>query len=127
MERHYSAARARTTGRVTREFINDDDWFHNAENYIYFYHLGMADPTNAETRRRAQRFAGFYLNDDPAVPNYDPEHHIVRSPCSGSKGPLLQMRRGEIHYDLTHDHATLGPNFDFTRQLVGGSRDQTPR
>ena len=72
----------------------------------------MADPANAETRRRAQRFAGFYLNDDPAVPNYDPEHRIVRSPCSGSKGPLLQMRRGEIHYDLTHDHATLGPNFD---------------
>ena len=99
-------------GRVTREFINDDDWFHNAENYIYFYHLGMADPTNAETRRRAQRFAGFYLNDDPAVPNYDPEHRIVRSPCSGSKGPLLQMRRGEIHYDLTHDHATLGPDFN---------------
>ena len=22
------------------------------------------------------------------------------------------MRRGEIHYDLTHDHATLGPGFD---------------
>ena len=99
-------------GRVTREFINDDDWFHNAENYIYFYHLGMADPANAETRRRAQRFAGFYLNDDPAVPNYDPEHRIVRSPCSGSKGPLFQMRRGEIHYDLTHNHATLGPGFD---------------
>ena len=99
-------------GRVAREFINDDDWFHNAENYIYFYHLGMADPTNADTRRRAQRFAGLYLNDDPAVPNYDPEHRIVRSPCSGSKGPLFQMRRGEIHYDLTHDHATLGPSFD---------------
>ena len=110
-------------GRVTREFINDDDWFHNAENYIYFYHLGMADPTNAETRRRAQRFAGFYLNDDPAVPNYDPEHRIVRSPCSGSKGPLLQMRRGEIHYDLT---PTITPRWGrtLTCPLTGG---RTPR
>ena len=22
--------------RLTREFINDDDWFHNGENYVYF-------------------------------------------------------------------------------------------
>ncbi len=74
--------------------------------------MGTADPANAETRRRAQRFAGFYLNDDPAVLNYDPEHHIVRSPCSGSKGRLFQMRPGEIHYDLAHGHTTLGPGFD---------------
>ena len=72
-------------GRVTNEFVNDDDWFHNAENYIYFYHLGMADPTNLETVRRARRFAGFYLNEDPTVANYDPEHRVVRSPCSGIK------------------------------------------
>ena len=98
-------------GRVTREFINDDDWFHNAENYIYFYHLGMADPTNLEPVRRARRFAGFYLNEDPTVANYNPEHRVVRSPCSGSKGPLFRMRPGEIHYDIVHGHATLGPGF----------------
>ena len=40
-------------GRAHREFISDDDWFHNGENYIYFYHLGMADATNAEMMRRA--------------------------------------------------------------------------
>ena len=98
-------------GRVTNEFVNDDDWFHNAENYIYFYHLGMADPSNLETIRRARRFAGWYINEDPDVPNYDPQHRIVRSPCSGSRGPLFNMRQGEIHYDIEHGHATLGPGF----------------
>ena len=44
-------------GRASREFINNDDWFHNSENYIYFYHLGLVDPAHAENRRRAQRFA----------------------------------------------------------------------
>ena len=99
-------------GRVTNEFVNDDDWFHNAENYIYFYHLGMADPTNLENVRRARRFAGWYLNEDPAVPNYDAVNRVVRSPCSGSLGPLAHMRPGEIHYDIVHEHATLGPGFD---------------
>ena len=55
----------------------------HADNYIYFYHLGMVDPTNLENVRRARRFAGWYLNEDPAVPNYDPVNRVVRSPCSG--------------------------------------------
>ncbi len=94
-------------GRASREFINDDDWFHNSENYIYFYALGLSDPTNTEMMRRARRFAGFYLAEDPQVPNYDPEHRIIRSPFSGSKGPLFHARFDDVRYNLEHGHLNL--------------------
>ena len=98
-------------GRAHKEFISDDDWFHNAENYIYFYHLGMADPTSRETMRRARRFAGFYLGEDPEAPNYDPRHRIVRSPFSGSRGPRASARFSDVRYNIEHGHATLGPGW----------------
>jgi len=98
-------------GRVTKEFVNDDDWFHNSENYVYFYALGLSDPTNAAMMRRARRFAGLYLNEDPEAPNYDPRHRLIRSPFSGSKGPLFHARYADVHYNLEHGHATLGPGF----------------
>jgi hypothetical protein len=100
-------------GRAHNEFISDDDWFHNAENYIYFYYLGLADPTNADMLRRARRFAGLYMNDDPQVPNYDPKHRLIRSPFSGSKGPLFHARYADVQYNIEYGHATLGPDFDF--------------
>jgi hypothetical protein len=100
-------------GRVSREFINDDDWFHNSENYIYFYHLGLSEPTNAETVRRAQRFAGLYTGEDPQAPNFDPAHRIVRSPFSGSRGPLFHARFDDVRYNLEHGHTTLGPGFSY--------------
>ena len=99
-------------GRATKEFINNDDWFHNSENYIYFYGLGMADPTNAEMMRRARRFAGFYMNEDPDVANYDPEHRIIRSPFTGSTGPLFHARYADVQYNIEYGHTTLGPGFE---------------
>ena len=99
-------------GRISKEFVNDDDWFHNSENYIYFYALGLSDPTNAEMMRRARRFAGFYMNEDAEVPNYDARHRIVRSPFSGSKGPLFHARYADVHYNILHGHLTLGPGFE---------------
>ncbi|NKB68842.1 MAG: hypothetical protein GKR89_17390 [Candidatus Latescibacteria bacterium] len=98
-------------GRAHREFISDDDWFHNSENYIYFYALGLADPTNNEMLRRARRFAGFYMGEDPQVPNYDPQQRIIRSPFSGSKGPLFHARYADVQYNLEYGHTTLGPDF----------------
>jgi hypothetical protein len=101
-------------GRASREFINDDDWFHNAENYIYFYGLGLVDPTVRDNRDRAQRFAGFYTGQDPAAPCYDPAHRIIRSPFSGSKGPLFHARWADVHYNLLHEHTTLGPGVELS-------------
>jgi len=99
-------------GRAEKEFVSDDDWFHNSENYIYFYYLGLADPTNAEMMRRALRFAGFYMNEDPEIPNYDPAHRLIRSPFSGSKGPLFHARYADVQYNIEHGHTTLGPGFE---------------
>lgn len=97
-------------GRVTKEFVNDDDWFHNGENYIYFYALGMVDPTVRDNHDRARRFAGFYIGDDAEVDNYDPAARIIRSPFSGSKGPLFHARFDDVRYNLEHGHTTLGPD-----------------
>lgn len=101
-------------GRVTDEFVNDDDWFHNAENYIYFYALGLVDPTVRDNVDRARRFAGFYLGDGAGANphdrgNYDAAHRVIRSPFSGSKGPLFHARFADVRYNLEHGHTTLGP------------------
>lgn len=97
-------------GRVTDEFVNDDDWFHNAENYIYFYALGMVDPTIRDNVDRARRFAGYYIGDNADVDNYDPAARIIRSPFSGSRGPLFHARFDDVRYNLEHGHTTLGPD-----------------
>ena len=99
-------------GRIAREFVCSDDWFHNSENYVYFYALGLSDPTNAEMLRRARRFSGFYMAEDPDVPNYDPEHRIIRSPFSGSTGPLFEARWDDVQYNLEYGHVKLSPKFD---------------
>ncbi len=95
--------------RLTREFINDDDWFHNGENYVYFSALGLVEPTNAEMMRRARRFAGIYMGEDSESPNYDKKHRIIRSPYNGGKGPLFHARYEDVHYNLVHNHVNLSP------------------
>ena len=99
-------------GRIANEFVCDDDWFHNSENYVYFYALGLSDPTNAEMMKRARRFSGFYLAEDPEVPNYDPERSIIRSPFSGSRGPLFHARWNDVRYNIEHGHVKLSPIFE---------------
>ncbi len=74
-------------GTVHKEYELGYDQFHQAESYIYFYLLCLADPSNQRNRARAQRFAGLYMNEDPAAPNYDPEKKIIRAPHNGSGGP----------------------------------------
>ena len=74
-------------GLVDREYEIGYDQFHQGESYIYFYFLCLADPANAANVERAKRFAGFYIGEDPAAPNYDPAHKIIRAPHNGSRGP----------------------------------------
>ena len=74
------------SGTVHKEYARCEDQFHQSESDIFFYHLCMADPANASLAIRAQRFAGFYLNEDPEAINYDPEHRIILSPFNGSGG-----------------------------------------
>ena len=78
-------------GRIHKEYERGYDQFHQCESYIYFYHMCLADPSNEKLIDRARRFAGFYLNEDPAAQNYDPQHKIIRAPHNGSGGPAWGM------------------------------------
>ena len=72
---------------VVKEYEQGYDWFHQGEGYLFFYMLGLADPANPLYKERAQRFAGFYLNEDPQAPNFDAQLKLVRCPFVGSSGP----------------------------------------
>ena len=74
-------------GPVLDEYERGYDQFHQAESYIYFYFLCLADPENERNRERAARFAGLYLNENPDALNYDPRRKLVRAPHNGSGGP----------------------------------------
>ncbi|MBM83123.1 MAG: hypothetical protein CMJ78_21385 [Planctomycetaceae bacterium] len=81
-------------GMYYREFPCMFDWLHNAEGLVVFSMQGLSDPNDEFYRKRVRRFAGFYLNDDPQAPNYDPKHKIIRSMFNGSRGPLLRKATG---------------------------------
>ena len=93
--RQYTAARTRDVplardGMYYKEFPVSFDWQHNAEGLSVFNLQGLSDPDDRAFRDRVRRFAGFYMNEDPGAPNYDPDRKIIRSLFNGSRGPLLR-------------------------------------
>jgi hypothetical protein len=88
-------------GLVYKEYERGYDQFHQSESYLYFYFLCLADPTNPQLTERARRFAGFYLNEDPEAPNYDPELKLIRAPHNGSAGPRWGFIDGDPIYPWT--------------------------
>ena len=81
-------------GIFHKGFVAYNDFHHHAEQYASFSQLPLADPGNARFSKLALRFAGFYLNEglDPdAEPNYDYQHHVIRSGITGSRGALLEI------------------------------------
>ncbi len=92
--RQYAEATAETVpatkdGMYYKEFVISFDWEHNGEGLAAFLFYGLADPADQVWQKRLKRFAGFYMNEDPEAPNYDPEHKIIRSLHNGSRGPKL--------------------------------------
>jgi hypothetical protein len=77
-------------GMYYKEFPVMFDWQHNAEGLRVFNAMGLSDPYNANYRRRARRYAGFYMNEDPGAANYDPGRKLIRSMINGSRGPMLR-------------------------------------
>lgn len=77
-------------GMYYKEFPVMFDWLHNGEGLVVFNLQGLSDPDDLLFQQRARRYAGFYLNEDPGAPNYDPTHKIIRSLFNGSRGPLLR-------------------------------------
>src|SRR5687767_9723704 len=75
--RQYGELRTKLTdlssnGAYHKEFITQSDWFHTGEGMRAFFFLGLSEPNNVQYRERMKRFAGMYMNEDPAAPNYDP-------------------------------------------------------
>jgi hypothetical protein len=110
-------------GMYYKEFPTQMDWMHNGEGLTVFNLTGLCNPADANFQRRTRRYAGFYMNEDPQAPNYDPQHKIIRSLFNGSRGPLMrkataldwagdpieiegrfQPRHGERNYQEMLDH-----------------------
>ena len=91
----YSALRTKEVplgrnGMYVREFPPQLDWQHISEGLSVFNLMGLSTPRDARLIERTKRFAGFYDGSDPAAPNYDPKHRVIRSMFNGSAGPLLR-------------------------------------
>jgi len=77
-------------GMYYKEFPVMFDWQHNGEGMTVFNLMGLSAPDDPALQARVRRYAGFYMNEDPGAPNYDPKHKIIRSLFNGSRGPLLR-------------------------------------
>ena len=77
-------------GVFVKEFPPSFDWEHTGEGLQAFFWYGLGRPDDPASRARARRFAGFYMNEDPAAPNYDPKQKIIRSLFNGSAGPTTR-------------------------------------
>jgi hypothetical protein len=91
----YSAARTTDVpiarnGMYYKEFPSQFDWQHNGEGLTVFNLMPLGDPYNRRYRERVERFAGFYMDEDPGAPNYDPKLKLIKSLMNGSRGPMLR-------------------------------------
>lgn len=114
---------------VVKEYQPGYDWFHQGEGNYLFYMLCMADPTNMQSIERARRFAGFYMNEEPDIDNYDPEHKIIKCARNGSRGPAFWTFTGSPYwpwpgynlpfYDIPGciDHETVSANPELPKRL----------
>ncbi|HVG96654.1 MAG TPA: hypothetical protein VNK05_07140 [Chloroflexota bacterium] len=78
-------------GIYFKEFHACFDWFHHGEALNAFVLQGLSDPEDPALLRRMRRFAGMWMGEDPIARNWDPEHKMIRSMMTGSRGPLLRQ------------------------------------
>jgi hypothetical protein len=93
--RQYTAAKTSDVpftkeGMYFKEFPVMMDWQHNGEGLTVFNLMPLGDPYSAIYRQRVRRFSGFYMDEDPGAPNYDPKLKLIKSLMNGSRGPLLR-------------------------------------
>jgi hypothetical protein len=77
-------------GMYYKEFPVMFDFVHTGEGFSPLFDQGLSDPGDLTFQKRMRRFSGFYMNEDPQAPNYDPKHKIIKSLFNGSRGPLLR-------------------------------------
>ena len=97
--RQFTAARTTDVpfakaGMYYKEWPVNMDWQHNGEGLTVFAQMPLGNPYDRLYRARVKRFAGFYMDEDPGAPNYDPKLKLIRSMMNGSKGPMLRKATG---------------------------------
>ena len=103
-------------GMYYKEFVVSFDWEHNGEGLAAFLLYGLSKPTDIFCQKRIRRYAGFYMNEDPDAPNYDPVHKIIRSLHNGSRGPKLTPATvydwggDPVQGESRHEHYTTAAN-----------------
>ena len=95
MIRQYSEAKttdvpAGRDGMYFKEFSAQSDWMHHGEGLRCFNLMGLSMSKLPVYQTRVRRFAGLYMGEDPAAPNYDTKLKLIRSMQNGSKGPMLR-------------------------------------
>ncbi len=93
--RQYTAARTTDVpfakeGMYFKEFPTQMDWQHNGEGLTVFNLMPLGNPYSRTYRERVMRFSGFYMDEDPGAPNYDPKLKLIKSLMNGSRGPMLR-------------------------------------
>jgi len=78
-------------GMFYKEFEVQTDWMHLGEWSKIHNREGLSVPNDPKYIERARRYAGFYMNEDPEAPNYDPKLKLIRSLLTGSRGPMLRQ------------------------------------
>ncbi len=79
------------------------DWHHNGEHYEGFWLGALCAANDPEYRRLALKYASLYDGTDPNVPNYDPNHKVIRSMNSGGAGPIIHARYEDWNEELSSD------------------------
>ena len=95
-------------GMYYKEFPSQFDWQHNGEGLTVFNLMPLGAPYSRRYKERVQRFAGFYMDEDPGAPNYDPKLKLIKSMMNGSRGPLL---RDATPLDWTGDPINVKDRF----------------
>jgi hypothetical protein len=95
-------------GMYYKEFPVMMDWLHNGEGLVVFNLQGLSDPYDRLFQQRVRRYAGFYMDEDPDAPNYDPKLKLIKSMFNGSRGPLLRKATG---LDWAGDPIEIGNRF----------------
>ncbi len=121
-------------GMYYKEFPTICDWLHNGESMSVFNLLGLSNPNAENFEKRVRRFAGFYMDEDPGAPNYDPERRLIRSMFNGSRGPMLRKATGldwagdpievENRFVLLHgerSHEEMVAHFEDYNDVAGDS------
>jgi hypothetical protein len=96
-------------GMYYQEFHACFDWFHHGEAWSSIFLQGLSAPDDTMLAHRMRRWAGWYMGEDPHIPNYDPQHKVVRSFFNGSRGPLL---RKATALDWAGDPIDVAGRFD---------------